>query len=763
MCKFTRLIFVSVLFIIFSTSCVSDVGTTPALDNLIPTLTDTQALPRLTSSPDTSTPTTIPSSSTATREPAQTLTPVLESEIGVEIFGGPLNDRSFDVLVTSDGGLLIAGMADNNLPSHRITPGRAQLVRTDYEGNILWEKKYGGTVDAIFNSIIQAGEDEYVILGEIAASYLRDESDVYLVKVDGKGNEIWSRTFGGRGMDLGKMVQQTADGGFILVGDQADEYPTENLFKSKIYLIKTDADGNEIWSQTYGEEILYIGWGVVQTPDGDYILTGWEAKTLDDRDVILIKTDSEGNEIWSRTWDPGERDGGFDLILSSDGHIIVACIQSMGSGTPSARLIKIDLNGNEIWNKRIGEEGIGNTFWHILEDWDGGYLMVGDTHLEITPVVHGALVVKTDSDGEIVWQRVFGEGEYEQAHFNSAALLPGGGYIFVGDITGYGESFSDIWWVKTDNEGNPIDPAIGQQPPLVSTKRIAFASERDGILDIYVMDFKSGEMTRLTVTKDHDSGPTWSPDGMRIAFMSEKGGNHDIYVMNADGSEVSRLTNDPADDFGAAWSPDGEWISFTSNRDGNLDIYLMEPDGSNLIRLTDAPGTDANPAWSPDGTKIAFSSDRDGDLDIYVMDINGSNLVRLTDNLAQDVDPSWSPDGKRIIFSSNRDYPDPEDYTSLDNNWEIYVMAADGSDATRLTDHPAYDIAGRWSPDGDRILFVSTRDGEFRIYMMNTDGSNLARLTGDSALEESPAWSPIMGTPPTTPAVADPSPTSPPP
>jgi Tol biopolymer transport system component len=367
-------------------------------------------------------------------------------------YGGPHNDTAFDVLVTANGGSLIAGMANNTRRSHRITPGNARLIRTDAEGTILWEKEYGGEDDAYFTSIIQAGEDEYVLLGEIAASYVRDETDVYLVKVDGQGNEIWPRTYGGRGMDLGKMVRQTADGGYIVIGDQADEHPTANVYESRIYLIKTDAEGNLVWSRTYGDEILYLGWGVAQTPDGGYVLTGWEAKAIDDRDVILIKTDESGEVEWSRTWDFGERDGGFDLILTSDGYIVIACIQSMGSGGPSAVLLKVDLDGNEIWNKLIGEEGVGNTFWHIVEDSDGGYVLAGDTHLGKVPGTgedsHGAWMIKTDTDGEILWQHVFGEGEYEQARFRSAALMPDGGYLFVGDVTQYGKTYADMVWMR---------------------------------------------------------------------------------------------------------------------------------------------------------------------------------------------------------------------------------------------------------------------------------------------------------------------------
>jgi Tol biopolymer transport system component len=389
-----------------------------------------------------------------TWRPEVTAQTSINPEPNIMTFGGPIHDRAFDVLTKEDGSSLVVGLMNNTGLSHRITPGRAHLIRTDSQGVVLWEKDYGGEKDAFFNSIIRTGEDQYLLLGEIAASYIRNETDLYLVKVDGQGRELWSRIYGGRGMDHGKMVRQTADGGFIIIGGQADEFPTGDLYEGKILLIKTDAEGNEIWTRTYGEEILYLGWGVVQTPDGGYILTGWEAKTIDDRDVFLLKTDASGDVQWFHTWDLGERDGGFDLILTSDGFIVVACIQSMGSGAPSAVLLKVDLEGDQIWKKLIADEGVGNTFWHIFEDLDGGYVMAGDTHVGKVPGtgkdIHGAWMVKTSMDGEILWQHVFSEDQYQQMRFSSAAPLPGGGYIFVGDVVPEGEFYSDFLWMKID-------------------------------------------------------------------------------------------------------------------------------------------------------------------------------------------------------------------------------------------------------------------------------------------------------------------------
>jgi DNA-binding beta-propeller fold protein YncE len=392
---------------------------------------------------------------------ARTPGPAPAASAGVRTYGGPDNDRANDILLTADGGTLIAGLANNTHSSHRVNPGNAQLIRTDAAGNVIWVRDYGGDLPASFSSVIQAGEETYVVLGEIASSSTSDEYDLYLVKVDGEGNQIWSHTYGGDGLDFGRMVRQTTDGGYILIGSKADAFMTGNLYQNNLYLIKTDAAGNEVWSQTYGDQILYLGWGVALTPDGGYILAGWEADTYDNRNVIVIKIGEQGDVEWSQTWDLGERDGGFDIAPTSDGNFVLVCNVSMGSGAPSAVLLKIDLDGNEIWNKTIGNEDEGNTLWHVMEDTDGGYIMTGDTHLGVRPgtqeVIHGALLVKTDADGEILWRRTFGEGEYRQAYVGSATLLPEGGYIFVGSVTRYDETSSDMLWLKTDGEGNVLD------------------------------------------------------------------------------------------------------------------------------------------------------------------------------------------------------------------------------------------------------------------------------------------------------------------
>ncbi len=291
-----------------------------------------------------------------------------------------------------------------------------------------------------------------------------------------------------------------------------------------------------------------------------------------------------------------------------------------------------------------------------------------------------------------------------------------------------------------------LRPDGGEASVAAAVGRLAFASDRDGNLEIYVMNADGSGQRRLTHTSAFEQNPTWSSDGTRIAFGRSGGGTEQIYVMNADGSAVRRLSRGSARAQAPTWSPDGARILFTSSRDGNEEIYVMNADGTGVRRLTHSPQSDISPTWSPDGGKIAFARDlapaaAPSQLDVYVMNADGSGERRLTDNRANDAAPAWSPNGRQIAFQSDRD-----------GTMQVYVMNADGSAQHALAPSRACDELPAWSPDGGTIAFTSNRDaggspecaGPWEIYVMNADGGGQRRLTNNEAYDftSASAWQP---------------------
>jgi Tol biopolymer transport system component len=155
-------------------------------------------------------------------------------------------------------------------------------------------------------------------------------------------------------------------------------------------------------------------------------------------------------------------------------------------------------------------------------------------------------------------------------------------------------------------------------------------------------------------------------------------------------------------------------------------------DNLQSANLSFHPANDGGPAWSPDGTQIAFESEREGNFEIYLMAADGTHPVKLTHHPAGDGGPVWSPDGTKLAFHSNRE-----------GNWEVYVMDVDGSHLVKLTHNPADDTSPAWSPDGTQIAFHSNREDNWEVYVMDADDSNPLNLTRNpEAVDRGPAWSP---------------------
>lgn len=210
----------------------------------------------------------------------------------------------------------------------------------------------------------------------------------------------------------------------------------------------------------------------------------------------------------------------------------------------------------------------------------------------------------------------------------------------------------------------------------------------------------------------------------------------ELFRADINGANRCQLTNNIVADAQPSISPDGKQIAFVSfDEVVQQSIFIMNSDGTNRRQLTNGGSAYSFPEWSPDGNQLIFQATIDELFDLYIMNGDGSALHKLTNNVTLDIMPDWSSDGRSIVFASDQTF-DPAGFVHQSNSYEIYAIDADGSNFRRLTYNERLDRSPTWSPDNQKIAFLSDN----RLYVINADGSSLRQLTDSDTY--SPVWLP---------------------
>ena len=274
----------------------------------------------------------------------------------------------------------------------------------------------------------------------------------------------------------------------------------------------------------------------------------------------------------------------------------------------------------------------------------------------------------------------------------------------------------------------------------VARTKLAFVSDRNRerlggtvenreVKEIYIADYDGANQRRMTVSRQLNINPSWSPDARALAYTTYRP-NPDIFVSFIYQGVLQNPTKGVGTNYLPVYSPDGTRIAFMSARDGNPEIYVMNVDGSNLRRLTNHPAGDGTPTWAPNGSQIAFVSDRTGQPQLYVMGADGANLRRLTMNESWADRPTWSPAPYNEIAFSAR--------TGAGFDIKAYDIAT--GQTRQITFGEGSNEGPAYSPNGRHLAFTSTRFGGVQVFTIGRDGRNLRQITrvGNN---QTPAWS----------------------
>lgn len=405
----------------------------------------------------------------------------------IKNYGGSKNDVANAVVKTQDGGAAVLGYTQsiNGDISDKTTEGfDFWVLKLDADGNLQWNKTFGGSEDDRGNDILQTNDGGYAILGYSTSSDLdvpgnAGSQDFWMVKLDANGAISWSKTFGYLGADSGTSLLQTADNSYLITGildvtasgGQGNSRNSQRHAGGDIWAIKLSENGELQWSKYFGGSYTDAPFGVVETEDQNFIIAGSSdsadvdiSKNNGSYDFWVLKITSEGSLLWERSFGGSEIDEARAITSTNDGNFIIVGDTrsadkdvSNNHGAADVWIIKMNTDGNLIWEKTIG----GSSFdvaRSVTKTQDNGFIISGSSRsLDDGFTNQGqndALLLKIDSEGNLIWKQTIGGTEidffYDAVQLNNTTLIAvGETNSSNGDLT-ENKGFSDALIIKTN-------------------------------------------------------------------------------------------------------------------------------------------------------------------------------------------------------------------------------------------------------------------------------------------------------------------------
>ena len=353
-------------------------------------------------------------------------------------YGGTGDDQALALVRTDDGGYALAGYTS----SFGAGGQDFWFVKTNSEGKQLWNRTYGTGADEVAWGLIETSDKGFALAGHTTA---RGNLDLWLVRTDSEGNMLWNVTYGGTDEDVVRDLVQADDGGFVLVGHTAS-YPSHGY--TDVWMVKINSTGGVEWSRNYGGSRIDQAWEIIKTNDGGYAVAAFSNSwNLGEYDLWLIKLNASGIMEWSALYGGTGDDSPYSMVQTSDGRYAIAGFTtSYGAGHRDFWLVRIDSQGEMLWNKTYG--GTGDDWaYGLVQTIDGGFALAGYTN-SFGAGGSDFWLFRTDSNGNELWNMTCGGNGNEWA----LGLVESDdfgyeGYALAGYTTSYGAGGRDFWFV----------------------------------------------------------------------------------------------------------------------------------------------------------------------------------------------------------------------------------------------------------------------------------------------------------------------------
>jgi hypothetical protein len=480
---------------------------------------------------------------------------LLSQETLVKTFGGNLDDRGYSITATSDEGYVLTGYTGSNDGDFKGTNRSGSdifVIKLDSRGDVQWSKTFGGSSNDWGTSITTTPDGGYALCG---VTYSNDgdfegmnkgEEDIFVIKLDSRGDVQWSKTFGGSSNDWGTSITTAPDGGYVLSGET---YSNDGDFKGMNkggldhIVIKLDSRGDVQWSKTFGGSSDDWGNSISTAPDGGYVLSGvtysndgdFEGMKKGLSDIIIIKLDSRGDILWKKMYGGSSYEWHYSINTTLDGgYVLTGLSQSndgdfegMNKGEEDIFVIKLDSRGDVQWSKTFGGSSydVGRS---ITISPDEGCVLTGETMSSdgdfegMNKGERDIFVIKLDSRGEAEWKRLFG-GIWDDCGY-SITISPDKGCVLTGetisndgDFEGMNKGSWEIFVINLDSNGN-LNPSTSIEDhsdyissfsitpnPLSPLSTISYSLDKPSRVRIEVVN-SIGEVVSVLSDKQEDVG-----------------------------------------------------------------------------------------------------------------------------------------------------------------------------------------------------------------------------------------------------------------
>jgi hypothetical protein len=350
----------------------------------------------------------------------------------------------YDVRSSQDGGFVLVGTTSKDRFKYD-----AWITKMDIGGNIVWSNSFGGKEEDKALSVVDV--DDGYVLGGITKSFGAGNYDFWLIKVDDAGNEIWNQTYGKEHIDYLRALVATSDGGYAMVGET---HSFNSLGDPDVLVIKTDGNGNVEWRKVFGGNKTDSGDDITETENG-YLISGitYSYTSNGGWDTWLIQIDEQGHELWNKTYGWWGFEFNAHVDDAKNGHLIAGYTISTSTGWGDAYMLKVDKEGNEQWKKKYG----GPDSEHVLdfEATNDGYVLVGRTGTQNVGQFD-AWLLKVGHDGTELWNKTFGGRSSDEAQ---SVISLNGYYVWAGNtnkvISIILDKIVDVGWLVKCKDDNP--------------------------------------------------------------------------------------------------------------------------------------------------------------------------------------------------------------------------------------------------------------------------------------------------------------------